>query len=430
MKKGDIRKDSLFTPEEGVIPPGDTAPPYEDLLGYVWKRVWSWFRGTAEGGIYETLVDVTHYARGWWTWHIVSDPSQIKDGLPGWASRVYDYFQNWPGHAHEWFEDKVGRLEWAFRPTGAGGIWQHLSDTFDRFKNSFAQFRDNPTAFINDRLPQWIKDLWHLWKNAWKWMYDRFQQWFKDAVSLVNTWKTEISHFFTNLYTTIKDFLSHVWTWLWEHFQQWFKDAVELVHEWRARINNFFANLYTTIVDFLSRVWKWIYEHVPQTFKDIWSNASTWWDWLKNRWDDFTREIGAFIHDPFKYLTGKLQAWIEGWRDYIFGVVGDLLEQLIREVALYLLDWIGYIAPSLEDIDEMGPHFSSFTDMLEEWARAWRELKEAWVKEAMAMMEGFAAELRGEEVMELLTPSETIMQYWQMLTPDQIRLLVEPPIKG
>ena len=99
-------------------------------------------------------------------------------------------------------------------------------------------------------------------------------------------------------------------------------------------------------------------------------------------------------------------------------------------IILHLLDWMGYVAPPIEAINEMGPHFSSFTGMFEEWAKAWKERKEAWVKEAMAMMEAFAAELRGEEEMDLLTPSETILQYWQMLTPEQIQLIVSPPIKG
>ncbi len=384
--------------------------------------------------------------------------TRVNEVFELWYWRIRDAFENhwaefwyvvivWYGQAYRYFREKVNQLEdivvgWYGRIRGAvydrwDTLWQALTaswsfiwgnffegyrwiidytysarndiyDTFTRFKYEFQAFRTDPTKYIYDRLPQGVKDLWGYFAPIW----------------------SKVTNFFTNLYTTIADFLSRIWSWLWEHFDQWVRDILWWLNYWWGRVTDFFVNLYYQVADFLSRAWSWIYDHIPQVFKDAWNFLIEFLGRLKALVISFWEHLIAFLQDPFGYITRLLQAWIEGWRAYIFGVIGDLLDQLQREIILHILDWMGYVAPPIEAIDEMGPHFSSFTDMFKEWANAWKERKEAWVKEAMVMMEAFAAELRGEEEMDLLTPSETILQYWQMLTPEQIRLIVEPPIKG
>ncbi len=413
-----------------LIPDDGGGPSHQTWWDRVWQKVTNWFDNVSSGGIYDTKVDRTHYDRWWWSWHLISDASEIMGGFAGWAGRVYDYFQNWINPAREQLSEKVGRIQQVIREAPEGGFWGGVKDTFDTWGATFASFRSNTATFIYDRLPQWLKD----------------------AASLVNTWQTQISYFFTNLYTTVKDFLGRIWAWIYEHVPQDFKDIWNNAKTWwdwlKLRWDDFTRELdwflddpdlyiYSALPqwikdlwDLWNRTWGWIYEHIPQDIKDIWNNAKTWWDWLSLRWDNFTRELDWFLDDPYLYLTSKLKVWIEGWRDYILGIVNDLFTQFAKEIILHLLDWMGYVAPPIEALDEMAFHSSSFTDMLDEWAKAWKELKETWVKEAMVMMKAFAAELRGEEEMDLLTPSETILQYWQMLTPEQIELIVSPPIKG
>jgi len=388
----------------------------------------------------ERVYRVFNVFEWWWQYKIWpifhTNFSKLWNVVVDWWGAAYQFFKNnltklenvvitWYGQARQAF-DRRWTLLWQALSATWGFIWDHffegyksiidyvysarvaIIDTYTRFKWAFAEFRDNPKQFIWDRLPRWATDLWTT-------LYEL---------------RLKIQDFFTNLYTTIADFLSRVWSWLYEHFAQWVKNALELVDRFKLRIGDFFSELYLQARDFLSRVWGFIWDHIPQEFKNIWSNAKTWWDWLKRRWDDFTREVGAFIDDPYGYLTAKLQAWIEGWSAYIFGVIGDLLDQLVREVILYVLDWMGFVAPPIEVLDEETDYFSPLTVWLEEGARAWRELKEAWVLEAMKMMEDLAAELRGEEEMVPKRPSQIFWENWWLL-PDDVRDLINmPPIKG
>lgn len=187
----------------------------------------------------------------------------------------------------------------------------------------------------------------------------------------------------------------------------------------------FYANL--SEWDFIFRVWG---EDWNATFhanlRDWEFSFRTWqsdreFDW--GVWlEDRHQELIEFLYGEEGVVTGainELKEWVE-----------ELLDKLIREVILYLMDWMGYVAPSVEELDDMAPHFSPFTDYLDAVAYEWRELKGVWAQDALATMEAFAAELRGEEEMELPTPSEIIFQYWQMLDIDTIRLILEPPIKG
>lgn len=372
---------------------------------------------------------------------------RIRDAVSTYWAQFWYVVVVWYGKAHRYFSEKVNQLEdvvvwwygriraviydywtrlWQALTATWGFIWDHfyqgykeiidytysarvdIKDTFTRFKGEFAAFRDNPGQYIYDRIPLWIKQIWWNSLTWWDWLNRRWDD-------------------FT---TQIGLFLDNPSQYIYDRIPQWAKDIWSNANTWWQWLQGRWDAFTTQVGLFIDDPAGYIYDHIPEWIKQLWWNAQTWWDWLNLRWDDFTREIGYFIDDPYGYLTSKLQAWIEGWRDYIFGVIGDLLDQLTREIILYLLDWMGYVAPPIEALDEIGPHFSPFTDWLDEIAEAWKELKEAWVMEAMAMMEAFAAELKGEEEMKLLTPSEIIFQYWYMLTPEQIKLIVEPPIKG
>lgn len=407
-----MKEDSLYTPEEAVIPEGDTAPPYQNLIDYVWKRVWSWFHGTAEGGIYETLVDVTHYARGWWTWHMISDPHEISGGLPGWANHVYDYFENWPDRAWEWFEEKRNRLEWTFRPTAAGGIWQHLSDTYDRFRDSFASFRNNPTGYVKDRAKEtwpdigqiltdpvgyirsklgWTTKDWNeFWANPFHWVvrklggnvtfWDYFIKeplWYISQV--IKAWIEEHIPWYDDLIGYIMEAVGWVrskWDWFW-------RDPFAFIIA-QAGGNTWWWKYF--VADPLSYINLYIYGYLRANYPALFQIYT----WLTTRWDDLTREIGSFIANPYGYLTKKLQAWIEGWRDYILGVVGDLFASFQTDITTGLVNLTIRVLPTgpidrfptyqYPDLDHLMEKFSYWIegpgatwkdgyDQIFEWAR-------------------------------------------------------------
>jgi len=360
-------EDKQLTPSSSdLIPIDGGGPSIEPWWQRVWRRVSNWFDNVSWGGIYDTRVDRSHYDRWWWSWHLISDPSEIMGQIGGWAGRVYDYFENWINPAHETFQDKFPRLAWNLRGANEGGIYDEVKDTYDRFKNTFSSFRDNPANFIYDRLPQWIKDLKSLWDNAWNWIYDRIPQEWKDAWKYLKEHITDITNFFTNLYTTIKDFLGRIWAWLWEHFEGWVKDILTFLHDTWTKVKDFFTNLYTRVADFLSRVWAWIYEHIPQELKDIWNNAKTWWDWLRPRWDKFTLELGKFLDDPYVYITTLLQAWIEGWRDYILGVVRDLFQTFEDHITDEVVRFIVNLFPRHASSPPQPEEYADFDSLIED----------------------------------------------------------------
>lgn len=375
----------------------------------------------------------------WW--------NKIRGTFDTYYQRLYRWLHYYYFQAHVFLDLHVDRLTrlfidwwehvfllvfafWGYVYTVATEPWLFVWNTsWEGFKD-IIKFIHDVKEKIQDFFVNLYASVVDLLTNTWDWIWGNLRGWVQDALALVRGWYTEIVDFFVNLYHQVADFLSRAWGWIWEHLPEPIREILTFLEETWEKVKDFFVNLYARISDFLGRVWEWIWERVPQLLRNAWSLITDYFDSLVFLLVDGFLELMKFLVDPFGYITALLEAWITGWRDYIFGVVGDLLDQLIREVILHLMDWMGFVAPPIEVLDEEVDYFSPLTDFLEEGATAWRELKEGWVLSAMEMMEDLAAELRGEEEMVPKRPSQIFWENWWLL-PDDIRdLISQPPIKG
>jgi hypothetical protein len=325
---------------------------------------------------------------------------RVNEVFELWYWRIRDAFENhwaefwyvvivWYGQAYRYFREKVNQLEdvvvgWYGRIRGAiydrwDTLWQALTaswnfiwgnfyqgykniidytysarldiiDTFTRFKYEFQAFRTNPGQYIYERLPQGVKDLWGYFAPIW----------------------SKVTDFFTNLYTKVADLFSRAWSWLWEHFETWVRDILTFLQSVWTKVKDFFTNLYVRVADFLSRVWSWIYEHIPQIFKDAWNFIVDNWGKLLDLFVDAWPKFVEFLHHPFTYITNLLQAWIEGWRDYIFGVVSDLFQGFQSSITDGLVRLTINLLP-LRPIDPIPSYGYTDLDTLIEGMRWWLE---------------------------------------------------------
>lgn len=308
--------------------------------------------------------------------------------------------------------------------------WNFMRDTISNAWGWFLYFR---TTDWN----RWLVTLLNAWGN---WLVERLNSFSAWLAARLNSWSIWLVERLTQWNVWLVSLLNSWGNWIFARVTEWYVWLVYLTNEWRSWLSARLSAFNTWLIDRLNSWGNWLVDKLNRFNAWLIDRLNSWGNWLVDRLNGFSawlldrlNDWGAWLEDRHR----ELLAFLYGEAGVVTGAINELKEWVkglftifANEIILHLLDWMSYVAPPIEAIDEMGPHFSSFTDTLVEWARAWKELKEDWVKEAVAMMEAFAAELRGEEEMDLLTPSETILQYWQMLTPEQIKLIVEPPIKG
>ena len=319
---------------------------------------------------------------------------RVNEVFETWYWRIRDAFENhwaefwyvvvvWYGQAYRYFREKVNQLEdvvvgWYGRIRGAiydnwGILWQALTaswsyiwdhfyqgyksiidytysaradiqDTFTRFKYEFQAFRINPSQYIRDKIVE-------RWPN--------FELFFADPSTYI---KNKIIERWPNFEAIITDPVEYIvlkigwvrskWDWFWRNP---FGFIIAQVGG-----NTWWWELF--VANPLSYINLYIYGYLRAEYPALF----TIYVWLTTKWDAFTKEVGKFLANPYLYITRLLQAWIEGWRDYILGVVASLFDDFNWDIIDGIVRFIVNLFPRHASSPPEPEEYTDFDSLIED----------------------------------------------------------------